>query len=279
MPTLEDITDAEEVDDLDLDLAEFDPDLVTPVAPRQRDEVDTRAKQAAQKEAENNAKGVETEIPTPSGPLVDPSIGSFNAPGSDTNPELPKVLTHLSEEEKKQLTTMQLLYPCYFDENRSVKEGRRAPIEKCIENPLGKTVLDACKELGLPSMLETDKSHPQDFGNPGRVRVALKYKGEHTTPEIKSKRQLIYMVGDYMVKHPTTLASVKMVPGPPELMQSNYKPMEVPKVAGFKMNTIVPLHSPYTMKNPETAGAYSKMHAPQEVQPKKMKPKFKRIRV
>lgn len=282
MPTLEDITDAEDVDDLVLDLAEFDPDLITPVAPRQRDEVDTREKELAKKEAENKEKGIEPEQPQlakSSGPFIDPSVGSFNAPGSETNPDLPKVLTHLSDEEKKQLATMQLLYPCYFDANRSVKEGRRAPIEKCIENPLGKTVLDACKELGLPSMLETDKSHPQDFGNPGRVRVALKYNGTPTTPKIKSKRQLIYMVGEYMVKHPTTLASVKLVPGPPELMQSNYKPMEVPQVAGFKMNTIVPLHSPFTMKNPETAGAYSKMHTPEDTQPKKMKPKFKRIRV
>ena len=43
-----------------------------------------------------------------------------------------------------------------------------------MENPLATTISDACRRLGLPVFLELDKTHPQDFGNPGRVKVLFK---------------------------------------------------------------------------------------------------------
>lgn len=276
MPTLEDITDAEDIDNLDMDLAEFDPDLVTPVAPiheeeKEESESEEESEDEATKEIRRKAAQMQKS------PMTDPSVGSFNQ-GESPIPGT-HITTDLTDEEKKELASMQCIYPCYFDINRSVSQGRRAPKKYCVENPLAKTVLDATKNLHIPSMLETDKSHPQDFGNPGRVRLAIKFQGKPVDSKIQSKRQVLALIGQYMVEHPTTLASVKQMPGPPELMRPQYKPMEVPKVKGFTMNTIVPLHSPFTMKNPETAGAYSKMHTPPTQQQKKQKIKIKRIRV
>ncbi|VEU19417.1 DEKNAAC100372 [Brettanomyces naardenensis] len=270
MPQIEDITDADDIDDLDMDIAQFDPNLITPVAPLYEEK----------KEQEEEPAGPRRARPE------DPALEVLRQKQADLPEHIPgeedfKSMEAFTEEEREQLATMQVLYPCYFDSNRSVKEGRRAPLEKCVENPLAKTVLDACKILSLPSFLEFDKSHPQDFGNPGRVRVALKYEGKPTTEKIKSKRQLLDLVADYMVKHPTTLASVKQAPGPPELTRSSYKPLEVPKVEGFKMNTIVPLHSALTMKNPQTAGAYTVPNpaAAAQQQQKKQKQKIQRIRM
>ncbi|GAV28326.1 hypothetical protein PMKS-001797 [Pichia membranifaciens] len=175
MPTLEEIEDIEDIDNLDMDLAEFDPDLVTPVAPAK---------------------------PKP-------------------------------------------------------------------------------QVVRIPAVFEPEKSHPQDWGNPGRVRLGLKYEHEPTHPVLKSKKQALAAIAEYMKNHPTTLKNVKDLPGPPELMEGSWEASEIPKVKGFRMNTVVPMHSTLTMKNPETAGAYIKTPAEQQekaFEPKKIKQKIQRIR-
>ena len=55
-----------------------------------------------------------------------------------------------TEEEKKQFDQFQIIYPCYFDINRSHKQGRRVSIDRAVENPLATTISDACRRLGLP---------------------------------------------------------------------------------------------------------------------------------
>ncbi|KAG7710871.1 hypothetical protein KL950_000837 [Ogataea haglerorum] len=254
MPKLEDIEDIEDVDDLDMDLAEFDPDLRTPIAP-----------------AKPKPSVVRSQDQEPQG-----SQPSYNSEASNIHRHM-RTQDQLSEEELAELKSMQLIYPCYFDLNRSVKEGRRVPLDHCVENPLAKTILDACRHLNLAAVLEPEKSHPQDFGNPGRVRVGLKFKGQQVSLTIRTKRGLLLKISEYLENHPTTLDTVKDLPGPPELMQG-YEPMEVSKVKKFKMNTIVPLHSPLTMKNPQTASAYIKTPQTETSTPKIPKPKVQRIR-
>ena len=53
-------------------------------------------------------------------------------------------------EEEKQFDQFQIIYPCYFDINRSHKQGRRVSIDRAVENPLATTISDACRRLGLP---------------------------------------------------------------------------------------------------------------------------------
>lgn len=188
----------------------------------------------------------------------------------------------LTAEQRKELRKMQMVYPCYFDKNRSKENGRRLPLSQCVENPLAYTIFKACKVLKIVAVLDAEKTHPQDWGNPGRVRIGCKWDGTPTHSMFKSKKQMLHAIAVYLQENPTTLANVKDLPGAPEYMEGEYKPQVVPKVLGFKMNTIVPLHSTLTMKNPNTAGVYirSKTEANEKImnKAKKMKMKVKRIR-
>lgn len=232
MPQLEEIPD-DDIDNMDMDLAEFDPDLKTALAPKITPSV---------------TKSTNYDEP-PLFPSM-PSASVAQALGQDNPSQIP-VLDSLPEEVK----TYQMVYPCYFDINRSHKEGRRVAKSRAVSNPLAKTILDACSLFGLRSILEPQKSHPQDFGNPGRVRVSLKSLG------IKTKRELYNLVSAYLKKHETTPASVKELTlqgFDPELQNPSFIPRRLPKVGGFKMNDIVPLHSPMLMGHPQMKMVYEK---------------------
>lgn len=279
MPTLEEIEDVEDIDNLDMDLAEFDPDLVTPIAPAKPKPTVTRSQDGQNEDPFNIPdmfKGIGMKNPQD----MASNIAEINAKRQAANPNM-KMYDSMTPEERKEFKMMQLVYPCYFDKNRSTSEGRRLPLEQCVENPLAKTILDACKVLRIPAIFEPEKSHPQDWGNPGRVRMGIKYEHNPTHSHLKTKKQALLAISEYMKMHPTTLKNVKDLPGPPELMEGSWEPSEIPKVKGFKMNTIVPMHSFYTMKNPETAGAYMKVADTPEgkpFEPKKIKQKIQRIR-
>ncbi|KAG0681393.1 signal recognition particle subunit [Pichia californica] len=280
MPTLEEIEDIEDIDNLDMDLAEFDPDLVTPVAPAKPKPSVVRSQDADGVSgvfpASDMFKGMGLNAPNPkSKPAPQFDLDGHNKPVNM------KIYDSMSPEEKREFKMMQIVYPCYFDKYRSTKNGRRLPVSKCVANPLAKTILDACKILRIPAVFEPEKSHPQDWGNPGRVRLGLKFEHEPTHPILKSKKQALEAIAEFMKTHPTTLKNVKDLPGPPELMEGNWEASLIPKVKGFKMNSIVPMHSSLTMKNPETAGAYIKTPVESEdkaFEPKKIKQKVKRIR-
>lgn len=272
MPSLEEIEDIEDIDNLDMDLAEFDPDLVTPIAPAKPKAQVSRSQDQDQSDISDIFKGM--------GFNSSPGNQQFQATQpQERNPPM-TMYDSMTPEQRKEFKMMQIVYPCYFDKKRTYKEGRRLAIEHCVENPLGKTILDACRILQIPAVFEPEKTHPQDWGNPGRVRVGLKYEKNPTHPVLKTKKQALEAIAEYLKTHPTTLKSVKDLPGPPDLMQSTWEPSEIPVPKGFKMNTIVPMHSFLIMKHPETAGAYMKSAAETEkpVEAKKIKHKIQRIR-
>lgn len=231
-PVLEEVDD-DDIDNMDMDIAQFDPNLKTPVAPLQ---------------------------PGPSVVRSQDTVSPTNPPRADSNtPEFIRDPRQFTDEEKSEFRAYQVIYPCYFDKNRSHKQGRRINVHKAVENPLAKTVADACRFLRLPVLLELDKTHPQDYGNPGRVKVLIKRDGVPADTLIKNKRQIMNSIGTFMQLHPTTLDSVSAASGhpvPPEYKEDGYQPGTIPKVQGFKMNTIVPIHSPLTMKHPMTKHIY-----------------------
>ncbi|OUM55863.1 hypothetical protein BVG19_g5473 [[Candida] boidinii] len=287
MPRLEEIVDEDDIDNMDMDLAEFDPDLKTPIAPARPKPSVVRSQDtdsSAQLDPlQQMMKSMGMEIPEN---FNDP-MGGFGLNPNDPNAIQPKNVVSpedLSEEEMKELKSLQILYPCYFDKNRSEKEGRRVKLENAVSNPLAKTVLDACKSFGLTCLLEPEKSHPQDFGNPGRVRVGIKFEGKIAQGVVKNKRDLLNKVSNYLKNHETTLKTVKQMPGPPELSTDSFETEELPRVGGFKMNTIVPLHSPLTMKHPQTKSVYIKDTTPPPSTttthaPVKQKQKIQRVRL
>lgn len=261
MPKIEEVEDYDDIDNLDMDLAELDPSLRTPIAPKitptvvRSQDAEPAMTQAARKNQVS---------------FINPETGKIE--GS----------AQISKEELDEVKGFQVLYPCYFDKRRSHKEGRRVPIDLAVENPLAKTVADAVRSLGLLCIFEGEKTHPQDFGNPGRVRVLLKEKGQlvPSAAALKGgKRQLIAQVAEYMVKHPTTPESLREIPYGPEFDGIEFK--KIPIVKGLRMNDIVPLHSPFLMGHPMTKSIYEAAPAAAAVPEKQFKPpknKFKVIR-
>lgn len=259
-PQLEEVDD-DELENTELELAQLDPTLRTPIAP-------------VNKPVVTRSQDLDDFDPPVEAPK--PVLAPASKRDDIVDPE------KFSAEEREQLRKFQVLYPCYFDKNRSHHEGRRVSEENAVENPLAKTISDACRQLNLPVLLELDKSHPQDFGNPGRVRVLIKEKGVAGDKRVPTKRALLNLVASYLKLHPTTLNSIGKssgIPYPREF-EDNFTPEEIPKVKGFKMNTIAPVHSNLTLKHPMTKLIYDP--EPEAVEapklPKQPKKKIMKIR-
>lgn len=260
MPKIEEVEDYDDIDNLDMDLAELDPSLRTPIAPK----ITPTVVRSQDSEVQTSNRDMRNQVS-----FINPDTGKIE--GS----------AQISKEELDEVKGFQLLYPCYFDSRRSHKDGRRVPADQGVENPLAKTIADAVRNLGLLCVFEGEKTHPQDFGNPGRVRVLLKEDG-HLVPSAArfkgGKRQLINEVARYLRSHPTTPESLREIPYGPEFDGIEFK--RVPLVKGFKMNDIVPLHSAYLMGHPMTKSIYEAVQ-PAPAPEKQIKPpknKYKVIR-
>ncbi|KAE8144253.1 signal recognition particle, SRP19 subunit [Aspergillus avenaceus] len=138
----------------------------------------------------------------------------------------------------------QCLYPVYFDKSRSRAEGRKVGAELAVENPLARDIVDAAQMLGLNVGFEPEKLHPKDWANPGRVRVHLKNEdGKLVNPKIKNKHHLYILIAQYLKAHPTNEKSpyrlrISGLPMPEKL------PAAPPAPRGWKIGTILPIHSP-----------------------------------
>ncbi|KAI1118046.1 signal recognition particle, SRP19 subunit [Nemania sp. NC0429] len=97
----------------------------------------------------------------------------------------------------------QMLYPVYFDASRTRAQGRRVPSHLAVRSPLAREIANACASLRLSPVFEAHRTHPKDWANPGRVRVALKEARARSHP-IKNKHHLYLAVAQYLVAHPTT---------------------------------------------------------------------------
>ena len=88
------------------------------------------------------------------------------------------------------------LYPCYLDSNKRVSEGRRISKADGCEGPHPMEMLEVCKYLKLPALVEP-KSHPR---NPkwenGRLRVKMKDdNGDPTNAEVPNRKALLRTMG------------------------------------------------------------------------------------
>ena len=121
--------------------------------------------------------------------------------------------------------------------------------EDAVANPLAREIVDALTHVGvtygvpLQIVFEPHKGHPKDWANPGRVRVLVKKDGKVVNAKIKNKHHLYKMIAEYLMGHPTSEESpLKFrflgMPVPKEKIP----PPAVPR--GFKIGSILPLHSP-----------------------------------
>jgi signal recognition particle subunit SRP19 len=171
-----------------------------------------------------------------------PAAAPANAsslPAQLLQPQSPAIKTSTDREKSKHY---QCLYPIYFDKAKTRAEGRRVGRELAVENPLAREMADAAANLGLRTVFEPDKTHPKDWSNPGRVRVLLKQDGKLLDDDVKNKHHLYVLIAQYLKANPTDKTTPFRLPiaGVP-------MPKEMPEPAvpnGWKLNKILPLHSP-----------------------------------
>ncbi|KAF2396037.1 signal recognition particle, SRP19 subunit [Trichodelitschia bisporula] len=179
-------------------------------------------------------------------------ISAFTPPPSNNNPTLlpPQALNPTSPTaapafDTSKSKTWTCLYPLYFDKSRTRASGRRVSSALAVSNPLARTLVDAVAALGLNVVFEPGKTHPKDWANPGRVRVQLVLENGKRggRGDVKNKHHLYVKVAAYLGAHPTTPEDplrlpIRGLPTP----EGPIPPPEVPR--GWKVNSILPLHSP-----------------------------------
>lgn len=168
-----------------------------------------------------------------------PSTSSAAVPSQLLQPQSPAIKTSTDRDKSKHY---QCLYPIYFDKSRTRSEGRRVGQELAVENPLAREMADAAANLGLRTVFEPDKTHPKNWENPGRVRVLLKHEGKTMDDDVKNKHHLYILIAEYLKANPTQKNTPFRLP-----IAGIPMPQEMPEPAipkGWKMNKILPLHSP-----------------------------------
>lgn len=160
-------------------------------------------------------------------------------PSQLLQPQSPAIKTSTDREKSKHY---QCLYPIYFDKARSRAEGRRVGKDMAVDNPLAREMADAAANLGLRTVFEPDKTHPKDWSNPGRVRVLLKQDGKLLDDDVKNKHHLYILVSQFLKANPTQKTTPFRLPIAGIPMPKEMPEPAIPK--GWKMNKILPLHSP-----------------------------------
>jgi signal recognition particle subunit SRP19 len=171
----------------------------------------------------------------PAAATVPPS----SMPSQLLQPQSPAIKTSTDREKSKHY---QCLYPIYFDKARSRAEGRRVGRDMAVDNPLAREMADAAANLGLHTVFEPDKTHPKDWSNPGRVRVLLKQDGKLLDDDVKNKHHLYILISQYLKANPTQKTTPFRLPIAGIPMPKEMPEPAIPK--GWKMNKILPLHSP-----------------------------------
>ena len=98
--------------------------------------------------------------------------------------------------------------------------------------------------VGLQITFEPSRCHPKDWANPGRVKVQVKKDGRPTSAKIQNKHHLYKMISEYLKSHPTTAETPMQfkIPGLSGPKDDKPPPPAIPR--GFKMGSVLPLHSP-----------------------------------
>ncbi|GAB7353984.1 hypothetical protein MBLNU459_g4579t1 [Dothideomycetes sp. NU459] len=216
---IEEVSDSDS-DPSDMDPADFDPGLLNEIIRP----ADIPSSSSARGPASAPAQGVS--------PMLQPHFPGRPPPSQAADRERTK--------------HYQCLYPVYFDATRSRAEGRRVAKDEGVANPLAQDIANAVSQLDVAGQVvfEPGKIHPKDWANPGRVRVLIKENGKPAgRGTIKNKHQLYTLVAEYLRAHPTTNESPARlrIAGMPQPTKP-IPPPAAPK--GWKMGTILPLHSP-----------------------------------
>ena len=65
-----------------------------------------------------------------------------------------------------------IIWPAYFDADRSRTEGRRVPLDLAVDSPELDEIAKSVQQVGYDAVIERDVAYPRDpFERTGRVRV------------------------------------------------------------------------------------------------------------
>ncbi|WWD21643.1 hypothetical protein CI109_106129 [Kwoniella shandongensis] len=135
------------------------------------------------------------------------------------------------------------VYPLYFDAKVSINEGRRVPRKSALWWPQAQQIAQACRSLGLPSVLEPDRVHPADWENPGRVKVQFEKEGRLLNPIVKNRTQLYKHIADQMRQRYPSIA---------------FNPSTTPSKRASKPAAPVPTSNTTKSKSAKSKGSSSK---------------------
>ncbi|KDE06095.1 hypothetical protein MVLG_03514 [Microbotryum lychnidis-dioicae p1A1 Lamole] len=109
---------------------------------------------------------------------------------------------HYQVLKKEDYTGWETIYPIYIDrKRRQGRGGRRVSKKIALEYPLAEIMAQACGFLGVENVYEPLRVHPQDWENPGRVKVLLKKDGKVLNPQIPTKRLLLQHLCSFLSVH------------------------------------------------------------------------------
>ena len=64
-----------------------------------------------------------------------------------------------------------VIYPAYFDADRSRSEGRRVPLDLAVEDPEVEEIGKAVQQFGYDAVVERDVTYSREYEPRGRVLV------------------------------------------------------------------------------------------------------------
>lgn len=92
------------------------------------------------------------------------------------------------------------IYPAYINNKKTRQEGRRIPLEQCVENPTYSEIRDVLSVTKLQVGVE-NKQYPREKSKEllyrGRIRVQLKNDdGAPVNPEFPTRESLLVYIGE-----------------------------------------------------------------------------------
>ncbi|KAH9518818.1 signal recognition particle 19kDa [Bulinus truncatus] len=97
------------------------------------------------------------------------------------------------------------IYPAYLNSKKTLKEGRRVPKAKAVENPVVAEIRDVCAAagfvLGVENKTYPRELDPRDTRFKGRVRVMLKNEdGSPALPSFPDRMAVLTYVAEMIPK-------------------------------------------------------------------------------
>lgn len=202
MPIIEEVPDDDDIDNMHFDLGEFDANNPFSRNMPVEEDAPVRLRTLQPEQRPQRAPEIPRATPHSPTPATPPPLSSVMSSSANIGPDPRAKQSQVppSRDIPEHMKKWSILYPIYFDAARSSGEGRRVSKSEAVKNPLATTISEACRYLGYQSAFEVTKTHPNDWANPGRVRV------DYSGP----KRELFSKISSYLKQNPTTEASARV---------------------------------------------------------------------